>query len=270
MDRFPEIIANHQKSFIQIARNYKERVDRWEESILLKEQHTHRVCADIKRLCQLRKHDKELTTIAFLAALYHDIGRFEQFYRHQTFSDLQSENHALLSLEVMDRERVFAHVPSHWEDAIRTAIRQHNLPKSPASNSEHALLGQLLRDADKLDIWNTVIHYYHRKDQTRHNRTLELGLPDNEHITPEVLNALITGTIVDNRKLKSINDFKLLQLGWVFDVNFTETLALIEERKYLSKIFNTLPQTPPTQKAFHSVTQYVTKRLTNYCNGSAI
>lgn len=255
------LIQKHYQLFSDIADRYKCKVENWQDSILLKEQHTFRVCRDIKELCQQQKLDSETTQIAILSALYHDIGRFEQYLRYQTFSDHQSENHALLSISVIRHNNILDDLPAKWQTLILHSIQHHNLAQLPIiADQKKSMHCQLLRDADKLDIWNTVINYYYRDDQKRRNRTIELGLPDNDHISPEIIDSLYSESIVDNRLLKSLNDFKLLQLGWVFDVNFIETFHIIDKRAYLEKIVQTLPQSDIIADAYQHICQYILRQ----------
>jgi hypothetical protein len=42
-------------------------------------------------------------------------------------------------------------------------------------------------------------------------------------------------------KMRTLNDFKLLQLGWIYDLNFPVTVKIIKERQYLEAIRKSLP-----------------------------
>ena len=41
--------------------------------------------------------------------------------------------------------------------------------------------------------------------------------------------------------LKTLNDFKLLQIGWIYDVNFGRTFQIVRERGYLERIRESIP-----------------------------
>jgi hypothetical protein len=62
-------------------------------------------------------------------------------------------------------------------------------------------------------------------------------------------------------QLKSLNDFKLLQLSWVYDINFTSTLELIKERNLLEQLAMTLPQVPAVANIVVRVHEYLDRRL---------
>ena len=99
---------------------------------------------------------------------------------------------------------------------------------------------RLLRDADKLDIWKVVIDYYYDGNGDR-NDAISLGFPDTPGISEGVYHDLMHRHIVDIQHLHNLNDFKLLQIGWIYDINFVPALHAVRERRYLEQIRTTLP-----------------------------
>ena len=63
--------------------------------------------------------------------------------------------------------------------------------------------------------------------------------------------------IVDFTHLKNLNDFKLLQLGWIYDINFAPTFQRIQERAYLEKIRDALPKSEEVEEVFSMVQSYL-------------
>jgi hypothetical protein len=55
---------------------------------------------------------------------------------------------------------------------------------------------------------------------------------------------------------------KLLQLGWVYDVNFAVTLKRIKQRGLLEKLVGFLPDTEDIKKAQKRVSTYIENRIT--------
>jgi hypothetical protein len=49
--------------------------------------------------------------------------------------------------------------------------------------------------------------------------------------------------------MKTLNDFKLLQISWVFDLNFTRSYEILKDRQYIERIAETLPDTPEVTEA---------------------
>jgi len=188
---------------------------------LLKEEHTLRVCKEIRAIGLNIGWSADELGLAEIIALFHDIGRFEQYARYKTFVDIRSENHAELGLTILDREGLLAGFDEELQRIIVESIRHHNRAALPCDGGEEGwlLYAKLLRDADKLDIWRVVTDYYNRSNDER-NGAIELDLPDTPGFSAEVAEELSRQSIVHTKHLKNLNDFKLLQMGWVFDINF--------------------------------------------------
>lgn len=231
----------------------------YNRAIRLKEDHTKRVCLDIIMLGQklgLTDHDMIL---AETMALFHDIGRFKQYAVYGTFSDMASENHARLGLRQIATHKILSVCSKQQRRLIVKAIAHHNAAELPENEDERTLFFmRLLRDADKLDIWKVVIDYY--TDRDKHpNSTIELGLPDNPDCSQKILEALNKHRIALLQDLNTLNDFKLLQISWVFDLNFTPSFQAVQERRYIEQIEATLPQSKDITEAVGQAHDYVSK-----------
>ena len=138
-------------------------VDDPEESAAcaLKEVHSRNVCDIMGRLADAAGLAAGEATLAVAVALLHDVGRFEQYRHYRTFRDSESINHALLGLQILRREGVLDGLPPLERRTITAAIGLHNVFKVPDGLPEHLLrYVQLIRDADKLDIWRVFIEFY--------------------------------------------------------------------------------------------------------------
>ncbi len=69
-----------------------------------------------------------------------------------------------------------------------------------------------------------------------------MDLPNTPGISDSVCRSLMKGNIVQMRDLKTLNDFKLLQIGWIYDVNFHRTFQIVKEKKYLEQLRQSLPE----------------------------
>ncbi len=221
-----------------------------QRNINLKEDHTKRVCKEILNIGkQLGLNNDELR-LAEIIALLHDVGRFEQYARYKTFNDQQSENHAELGTKILERYDVLNQLDDPLKNLVLQSIKYHNRPSLPQKETETCLFfSKLLRDADKLDIWRVVTDYYNKKKDER-NEVIELGLPDTPKFSEKVYKDLMNKKIVDIKHVKNLNDLKLLQTGWIFDINFKPSLQLIQERHYLEMIRDVLPKSEKIQEIF--------------------
>ena len=209
-------------------------------NIRLKVEHTAQVCRVMTLLAAGEGLDANQTRIALATALLHDVGRFPQYRRWRTFRDSDSANHARLSVEVTREERLLAGLPEAERVLIEEAVRFHNLLKVPQRlKSPTPLFLRLVRDADKLDIWRVFFDLFHQPPEERASAA-SLGFPDRPQITPECLAHLANGRIVPLAKVQTLNDFKLLQISWVFDLNFPTSFRLLAERGYITSLAATI------------------------------
>jgi hypothetical protein len=63
--------------------------------------------------------------------------------------------------------------------------------------------------------------------------------------------------------LRTIQDFKLMKMGWVFDLNFIPSFEAVASRGYLEAIRDTLPDRPEVLRAYARVRSYLESRLGN-------
>ncbi len=234
---------------------------KYNHPILLKENHTKRVCENIIMIGKAMGLSDYDLILAETMALFHDIGRFEQYTLYGTFSDKASENHAKLGLQQMAVHNVLSENTKDEKRLIASAIAYHNAAALPDINDEKALLYmRLLRDADKLDIWKVVIDYYHERDKHQ-NSAIELGLPNDPVWSQKIIEALMNNKIGRLEDLKTLNDFKLLQISWVFDLNYTPSFKAAENRKYLDQIEATLPKSKEIADAVGKARDYVKSHM---------
>lgn len=229
-------------------------------NIRLKEEHTHRVVACMGDIADGEQLDPRETLLALAIALLHDVGRFPQYRRWRTFRDSDSDNHARLSLEVIRGEQLLAGLPDDEQLLIEEAVRFHNLlelPSQVASPTDRYI--RMIRDADKLDIWWVFLEYY-RQPQEERASAVGLGFPDLPEVTPACLDALAEGKVVRLDQAQVLNDFKLLQISWVYDLNFDTTRRLLRERSYLEQLSATLPDTPQLQAAIRRAAESLEER----------
>lgn len=247
--------------------NYVQRFKQGNENVLqninIKEEHAKRVCREILTLADKLELNDDEKRLADIIALFHDIGRFEQYARYNTFMDSHSKNHAELGIKLLIKCGALDQFEETTKSLIIRTILYHNRAALPENESETCLLyTKLLRDADKLDIWRVVTSYYHRKNG-KHNSAIELDLPNTPGFSDAVYQDLINRKIVNVKHIKNLNDFKLLQIGWVFDINFEPTLRAISSRRYLEKIREVLPKSSKIDDIFSVINSYYNERLAN-------
>jgi len=223
-----------------------------EEKIILKEEHTARVRREIRDIGRALGLNDDDLRLAEAMALFHDLGRFPQYAVYGTFSDRRSRDHAALSVEVLIDHGVLDEIDLLERELILRAISYHNRAALPEDVSGRCLFfSELLRDADKLDIWAVLLDYYQRRETDGYrNGALELDLPDEPGISEEVRRDIAAGEIVKLSGVKRLNDFKLLQASWVFDLNYWPALLAVRKRGYLEEARKFLPRTEEVDMIF--------------------
>lgn len=225
-------------------------------AICLKRDHTQRVCANVRMLSDKLRIPGPDARLAEVMALFHDIGRFKQYREYKTFKDAASENHARLSVSEIKRHDLLRGLPEADAALVLTAIFHHNAYALPAGlGSRQRFFLKLLRDADKLDIWKVFIEYCENPTEGATD-SVSLGLPDAEGCSQPVLDSLRSGCLVRMQDLAGMNDFKLLQAGWVYDLNFAPTVEAMLERGYLERLQALLPQSPEMEDIFAHLFHY--------------
>jgi hypothetical protein len=225
----------------------------------LKREHTWRTCEEIVHLAKSLSLDGNQTRIAETVALLHDIGRFPQFVAYRTYNDSKSVHHGLLGVKLLHEEGALESLDRQEKLWIETAVARHGDKALPEKLNEQAMLFlKLVRDADKLDILRIVIQCYQNMKEYPGGTLLEL--PDEPRISPEVLEAVLAGQPFDYSRLNTLNDFKICQIGWVYDMNFAASLEKLKSYNMLDDMFSFLPETPEIAEVRRKVQAYIASR----------
>ncbi|MCP4114505.1 MAG: HD domain-containing protein [Desulfobacteraceae bacterium] len=260
LDHLKQLFHDYADTFIDPDRN--------DGPYLLKKKHTIRVCREILGLGRELGLSRGELVLAEAMALLHDIGRFEQFRTYNTFLDPASENHAHLGLRVIEEMKMLHGLSPRDKELITGAVGFHNAAFLPTDRDDTALFFmKLIRDADKLDIWRVVIDHY-RSASPDNDKFIELGLKDDGGYSKEAFQAICQRDFVKSAHIKRLNDFKLMQISWVFDLNFAPTMARVKERRYIEQLAATLPGCADLDKALDHVFDYMDTHINDTCKPS--
>ncbi|MSN24912.1 MAG: HD domain-containing protein [Geobacter sp.] len=212
-------------------------------NIRLKIVHTRKVCDAMALLSAGEGLSPENARIAQSIALLHDVGRFPQYQRWRTFRDSESDNHARLAIDVIREEKLLAGIEPGERLQIEEAVRFHNLLELPGKfRSPSPLFINLIRDADKLDIWRVFVEL---QNQAPHERAsaATLGFADlPDEVSETCVQTLMEGSIVRLDSVRTLNDFRLLQISWVYDLTCATARRLLLERGYITALAALLPE----------------------------
>ena len=215
----------------EVFSKYVSNYDLNNDKILLKYNHSLRVAALCRNIAISLKLNDEEIQLAELIGLLHDIARFEQVKRYESFNDIQTIDHGLLGISFLFNNNMIRDYieTSEYDEIIEKAIFIHNKAAIHDNfNDTEKLYAKIVRDADKIDILYLIS-----------NKEIKYDLKD-EEISKEVLECILSKNFVDLKLVKTVLDKVLLNLAFVNDLNFNYSYKTIYEGNYISTIIDSL------------------------------
>ena len=138
-------------------KDYIKNYDIENPKIKLKIAHIERTSKGAKKMAESLNLSDEDIKLAELIGLLHDIGRFEQVRKYNTFVDHLSENHAKIGVDILFKDGLIRRFieDDKYDKIIELAIINHNKDKNMLSKDlspKEELHVKLIRDSDKVDI----------------------------------------------------------------------------------------------------------------------
>lgn len=232
-----------------------------QRNFTIKKDHTLRVAANAKHLAEALNLSPDEDQAAVLAAVFHDIGRFSQIAEFSTLDDAVSTDHAVLSVDIVKNKNYLSAIDEKMQEVIFNAILLHNKFELPRNlGGETLVIAQVLRDADKLDILKVLTDYYTAKNQPV-NHMLTWDLPQSSQVSPAVEKEIMAGKLVSRKEVKSDTDVKIMQLSWIYDINFKPAVELILRNRYLDKIYNSLSKNDKVFDIYRKVKVFAENKM---------
>ena len=215
----------------------------------LKIRHSMAVLENARRMAACENFSSVQRRVCLLAALYHDLGRFEQYLRFHTFKDKESCDHGQMGVRILKQEKRLNDEAPLVRKAVLAAVALHNRFALPRGLPElTATAAHVVRDADKLDILRVMDE--HLSGPGPYNPTVVLSLPDTPGVYSEaVLRAAREGRVAAYADLCSVNDFRLLLGTWFFDLHFATCRQKFLQDGYAHNLLRHMPPTVPQAAA---------------------
>lgn len=209
------------KEFNKYVKNY----DLKNKNIMVKYHHSFRVmefCKEIAYSLNLTEND---IYIASLCGLLHDIARFEQWTKYQTYIDNISFDHGDRGEEIL--KEIITNFTNDKEiiNIILNCTKYHNKAYYPKLDERNHLFVTIVRDADKLDII------------TEQGNTIN---QDKIELKSELLESIYNKEICKNEFVKTDVDSILRMLSWIFDLNYDYSYQYLINKKIIEKKLNLL------------------------------
>lgn len=269
-----------------IKKTFQEYTDRYDSTnpkIKLKIDHTYRVANLCEQIAQSLELSAAEVDLAWLSGMLHDVGRFEQLRRYNTFSDAQSIDHARFAVELLYDDGLIAdYVPEisttelvadarTWrsmgganespiaqsEDiplsdilqTLRIAIGEHSAYRIQKGLDERTrMFCQILRDADKVDIFRVIC-------DTPMEEVYGFQTKDilRSAITPEVMQAFYEHHAVLRKLKKCPADYIVAHGSLTFELVYPESLRIAKEQGYLKQMMSFQSENPDTAEIFEDL-----------------
>ncbi|MBS5664121.1 MAG: HD domain-containing protein [Roseburia sp.] len=269
-----------------IKKTFQEYTDRYDSTnpkIKLKIDHTYRVADLCEQIAQSLELSAAEVDLAWLSGMLHDVGRFEQLRRYNTFSDAQSIDHARFAVELLYDEGLIAdYVPeistaelvasartwrsmegvneSHTAQSedmplsdilqtLRIAIGEHSAYRIQKGLDERTrMFCQILRDADKVDIFRVIC-------DTPMEEVYGFQTKDilRSAITPEVMQAFYEHHAVLRKLKKCPADYIVAHGSLTFELVYPESLRIAKEQGYLKQMMSFQSENPDTAEIFENL-----------------
>ena len=223
--------------------------------------------------------------------MLHDVGRFEQIKRYNTFSDADSVDHAKFGADLLFKDGLIStflngmvkctgYKPGALEnryssdgvflydrlnksdmEILELAIRCHNMYRIPQGlNSREQAFCNVLRDADKVDIFKVNIDT--PLEEIYNTTTEELMKSD---ITDEVLEAFDEEHCILKAIRRTPADTVIGHVSLAYELVYDESVRITVEQGYLAKLMHFHSDNEETNRKMAMVREkmdsYVKKRI---------
>lgn len=240
--------------------SYTRHYDPTDTKIALKIAHTYRVadfCEQIARSIGLSEDDAEF---AWLSGMLHDIGRFEQVRRYNTFIDSQSVDHAEFGADLLFGEEKL--ITGYSDDRSRdkmleTVIRQHNKYRiAEHVTGETLVFCNILRDADKVDILRVNVE---TPMEEIYNVSEEELLTSG--VSERVMEQVREHRAVNRDVMDSPAEHLIGHIALAFELVYKKSRELAVEQGYLQKMYEFPTTNESTKKALEETRKELSKCL---------
>ncbi len=225
----------NRESVVKAFEDYISKYNPDNPKIKLKIDHTYRV-ADLAET--IAKDVNAGEDMAWLCGMLHDIGRFEQIKRYNTFSDALSVDHALFGADILFADGLIKEIcPDLDEDEMRIlekTIRNHSAYRIEAGlGSEELIYSNILRDADKIDIFR--VNCDTPMEDIYNVTTEELKASP---VCDEVKECFRNRTAVLRSLKKYPADYVVGHICLIFELVYPVSLTIVREQGYVERLLS--------------------------------
>ena len=242
--------------FASYTRNY----DPTDVKIALKIAHTYRVADHCEQIAKSLDMSEEDVEFAWLSGMLHDVGRFEQVTRYNTFIDSQSVDHAEFGADLLfGEERLIEGYTDDrsLDDMLEIVIRQHNKYRIKEGLDERTLVFcNILRDADKVDILRVNV-------ESPMEEIYNVSCEDlqSQGVSEAVMEQVRKRIAVNRSVMTTAAEHLIGHIALNFEFVFKRSIELAIEQGYIYKMFDFPTKNPTTKAALEETREILGKYL---------
>lgn len=221
---------------MKLFNNYVKQFDFNNPKIRYKFHHSYRVMEIAKEIALSLNLNDEDSYIVTLAALLHDIGRFNQIKNYDTYLDQISTDHGNEGERVLKENDFIKQfvLDEKIINIILNSTKYHNKYEiDPNLDQKTTLICKIVRDADKLDIMTELGNIITLKEII---------------LKKELVDAIYKEEICKNKNCNNEVDTIIRILSWVYDLNFKYSFDYLMKNKIIEKKFNLLEMYGETEE----------------------
>ena len=232
------------EQFASYTRNY----DPEDTKIALKIAHTYRVADNCEQIAKSIGLTDEEVEFAWLSGMLHDIGRFEQVKRYNTFIDSESVDHAEFGADLLfGKDMLIADYidDRDWDAMLEIVIRQHNKYRMDETISGKTLVFcNILRDADKVDIFRVNVE---TPMEEIYNVTEDVLLTSG--VSEKVMEQVRERHAINRDIMESPVEHLIGHIALTFELVYEKSRELAKEQGYVLKMFEFPTRNESTKRA---------------------
>lgn len=233
----------------QVFNDYVDTFDWDNDYVRLKYFHTIEVANISYEVASRLNLSDEEKDLAKLIGYLHDVGRFIQITKGNTYKD-KVMDHATEGVKVLFEEGLIREfiTEDKYDEIIKKAVNNHNKYKiEDEVNDKELLFANIIRDSDKIDIFRVCTEEYQYKME---------AIP-----SAKVLECFDNETSVRLQDIKNKSDSTLCVLAFIFDFNYKESIELLQEKGYYIDFINSIEVSQENSDTFNKIKKKVLKKL---------
>lgn len=163
-----------------------------------------------------------------ICAMFHDIGRFEQWEKYNTFVDAKSVNHGEIGYEILSKGELLDQLglTNVEKDIVLQVVLKHGVLYEDNISEYYKMFIDIVSDADKIDILNSAVAGH---------ILLDVG---SDEVSPLVYDNMFNHKLLDMKLKTTKADRLCVWLAFVYGMHFNYSYKYLKENRIMSRLID--------------------------------